>query len=164
MKDFKKVFYISNCPWKRKIDFDSIKKFSKIPYTDNIIFNFDLDYSITKVSNLIHKTNDDNKIIISSINICMRYYGILSKIYPYNSIRVVIHTNNNKYYNILRPVVDLIPDFAVIITKQQQKDIENLDKIGYKHIVYGLCSNLKSKIKNTECQSYYTINGILIVK
>lgn len=161
MKDFKQSYYILNCPWKRKLKLDSVKRFDNISYNNIIVFNFDLDYSVIKTSNTLNKNNTDSKLVISSINICMRYYGIITKLYPYNNIKIIIHTNNVKYYNILRPIINLMPDFAITI---KQQDTKFLDQEKYKNIVYGSCSNLKSKIKNTECQSYYTIDGVLFVK
>lgn len=163
MKDFKSQYYISNIPWQRKLNYDSIIKFN-ISYTDIIIFHFDLLYSILKID---RKAKGYSKnIFVAVINACLRYYQIIKKLYPYNKIKIIIHTKESMSivldYAALRSILDLLPNFAVCLDIDEE--LFSFDKQNYKHIIYGSCSNLSSKYKTSEKQNWSTIQGNLIIR
>lgn len=160
MKDFRSQYYIDNVPWQRKIDYSNIKKFKNIEYNQNIVFHFDFMYSIFKLSK--NNYQYDKTIFVSAINACLRYYQIIKKFYPYNKVFVIIHLKKKNSFCLdcetFETVTNLIPNFAVYDGEDAKFDNKN-----YKHIFYGLCNNIKSKMKNSEIQSWNTVQGNLII-
>lgn len=157
MKDFKSQYYICNTPWKRKLDITKLKKFDDIKYIDTIIFHFDLCYSVFKVG---RQTGYSKDVIISAINICLRYYNIIKSLYPYNKIRVIIHLKNNIKIALdkesYQKVIDIIPNFAVC---DNLNELEYFNTDNYKHIIYG---GIRPDLKNKQIWS--VIDGKLIIQ
>lgn len=160
MNDFKKQYYINNIPWKKYINYDKITKFRDIRYSDSIVFNYDLQYSMFK----LHGGGGvkDKTIFISAINICFRYYQILKNLYPYNKIYINIYVKNSIkkliLLDVFKSVIDIIPNFALVL-EDNKKELEDiLNNSNYKNIVYGYI------IKSKKIQCWSVINGRLIIK
>lgn len=157
MKDFKKQYYIENVPWKRKLDYDKIKRFEDINYDNTVIFNFDFTYSVFKIKATGYNRNS---IFISAINVCLRYYHIIKNLYSHNNVRVIIYVKkDDSNYEIFKSILNLIPNFAVC---DDSSLINKFDNKNYKHIIYGSCNNLV--INNTEKQKWSVIVGNLNVR
>lgn len=137
-KDFTKQYYLKNTVWSKYVDLDSIPKFKNIAYDDFIIFHYNLTYSIFKVST---STNYSKNIFISAINVCLRYYQLIKKLYPYNKVRVIIHVHDKIKVSIdvdtFKSILDIIPNFAVC--SEERFNILDFDNSFIKHIFYG-CS------------------------
>lgn len=161
MKDYnyREKYYIDNTPWKRKLEVDSIPKFNT-NYTDIIVFNFDLTYSL-------YKTQSKTKIVslvpyVSAINVCLRYYQLIKNFYPYNKVRVLIlvkrHSNVN--YEVLKSILDNLFNFAVSYI--DDIDYDYTDSC-YKHIIYG--NNYMTNIQDKkQLQNWSVIAGKLLVR
>lgn len=160
MKDFKSMYYICNTPWGKYLNYDKIKKFKDMRYSDTIIFHFDFWYSVFKVS---EKTNYSRNVFISAINVCLRYYQIINKLYPYNNVRVVIHVKKQSNlaldYNTFKSVLDLIPNFAIC---DNNDDLFDSDL--YKHIFYGNCNGMKGLLEVADSQIWSATRGVLNIR
>ena len=162
-----KKYYINNTIWKRKLpnDLENLRHFNNILYDNVIIFHFDFMYSIQK-----SKINMYDCIFIDTINICLRYYNLIKKLYPYNNVNVVIWFNEHVIkllhilkidYDVFKQVIDIIPNFAIFDMKDISK-IKDIDNKQYKHIFYG--SFIKINLENSEGQNWNAINGQLFIK
>ena len=166
MKTFNELYYISNTPWKSKLHLDKIKTFNSLKYNDNIYLHFDFLSSIIKVTSI--KERPQKTLFLSAINICLRLYEIIKKLYPYNSIYVIIYTKEKELYNLnidyntFKSVIDILPNFA-IITNKQISELNSFNNKTCKHIFYGnVCS--KAMFNNSECQIWNILQGNLLVK
>ena len=149
MKDYKQQYYIENVPWQRNLDYDKILCFENLKFSDYIVFHFDTFYAQNKVS----KYNPvSNNLLIASINACLRYYQIIKKLYPYNQIRVIMHTLG-KTEN-LEVILSMIPNFAVT----QGYDNNLFTEQRYKHIYYGKLIPTNHNIQRWSC-----VKGNLII-
>lgn len=160
MKDFKKQYYVVNTPWKRKVDTEGIPLFD-VSYDDTIIFHFDYANSVYKagVKFIVYDKYRD-VLIIPAINVCLRYYQLIKKLYPHNKVRVIIYINKSnlydKVYDIFKAILDIIPNFAVCRDTTILNDFNNEQ---YKHILYG--NHISSY---SSMQKWMILNGNLIVK
>ena len=162
MKDYNKLYYTENTVWNRYLDLDSIPKFNNVRYGDTIIFHFSLVYSITKVFGQYGKL--DKSTFVGSINICLRYYQIIKKLYPHNDVRIIIHVDNlgdpntaEYYYSCIRAISDLIPYVAVTVG---YPNVINFDCEKVHHIYYGKTVNLKY----SQSMKFTVVKGHLIAK
>ena len=167
MKDFKKLYYIENTPWKRKLDIYSLERFN-IKYKDILIFHFNFITSLYKVNDV--KLNPDKQIFLSAINICLRYYQIIKKLYPYNKLYVIIYTRKDKIsrinidYDTFKSIIDLIPYFAIVnnlpVDNQENFKLLCNPNGDIKHIFYGFSD---VNIKNISYQKWNLLKGKLYI-
>lgn len=158
--DYKSQYYISNTPWKRKLNIEEVKRFNNIRYSDAIVFHFDFTYSIFKVN---QKTRGyTKKLFVSAINVCLRFYQIIKSIYPYNKVYVIIYVRNGfgLDINTLKLILDLIPNFAA---SDENCSCYFNGINSYKHIFYGSCNGTEKDIISNK-QDWSVIDGNLVVK
>ena len=165
--NFTDQYYFNNTIWKRNLNSNKIKKFN-ICYSDQIIFHFDIIYSIYKVVGTSGIDVKENRnLIVDVLNVCLRNYAAIKSIYPYNLCNVLLYTKNNVIgnlsinYNTMKPIIDIIPNFA-IITDSDKNDLYYFNDKRYKHIFYG---NLFSKkyFDKSECQFWNIVQGNIII-
>lgn len=157
MKDYNKLYYTINTVWSKYINLNEIKKFENIEYSNEVIFCFDFIWSIIKTKNIDLFLSKN--YIISAINICLRYYQLIKKLYPYNLVRVIIIIDD-RYVNLeaFKSIIDMIPNFAVCSKKQ---NLSFINEKQYKQIWYTTKINYKNRFNSQYWDSY---NGKLIVK
>lgn len=175
--NYEDLYFIENTFWKSKLkDIDKIKKFENIKYNDIIIFHFDFIYSIVKTFSAYkgskYLQNISDTTFFSTLSVCLRYYELIKKLYPYNEINIIINTSTEKIMNSVykihndafKSVVDIIPNFA-LIDNNNSKDIENLNYFttnNYKHILYGNNKNIKN-ILTKNIQNWKIMQGKLFI-
>ncbi len=147
VKTFEDLYYINNTIWSRNlanIDKSKIIWFDNIKYSDIIILHFDFIYSIMRV---MTKEKPNKLIFMAAINVCLRLYSTIKKLYPYNKVYVIIHTKHNVLvkstkidYDAFQSVINIIPNFA-LITSDNYEDLVAFKLNNFKHIFYGLCNN-----------------------
>lgn len=169
MKDYDDKYYMSNIPWRSKLNLDSILKFQNLKFTDTIIFHYNLAYSIFKTEGN-KSISLQAEVTVNSINVCLRYYQILKELYPYNKIRVIIYINDKirctVKSSVYQKIIDIIPNFALVAIDSADVDnnIKYFDKPEYKHILYGMSLSFKNYFNISDVQKWETALGNLIVK
>lgn len=166
MKNANEQYYINLTPWKRELNLDKVKRFNEIHYADVIILHFDF------ISSLFTTKEKPNKqIFVAAINICLRVYEIIKKLYPYNLVYVIIHTRKTAInhftidFDTFKSIIDLVPNFAIIAKEDNNSDLMYYNQSSYKHIFYNFLNTIiKNKFSNCECQFWKTISGKLIVR
>lgn len=144
-KSFEDLYYINNTIWSRNlVDKSKLTFFDNIRYSDIIILHFDFVYSLTRV---LTQASPAKTIFMSTINVCLRLYSTIKKLYPYNKVYVIIHTKHNVLvkstkidYDAFQSVINIIPNFA-LITPDDYEDLAAFKLNNFKHIFYGLCNN-----------------------
>lgn len=165
-KTFKQAYYIEHTLWERNFDVDKINIFDNINFGDTVILHFDFIYSIFKTKTSKQKV--DKTIIFDAINICLRMYQKVKKLYPHNTVRVIIHAEKQALKRLIvdasafQALIDIIPGFA-IVTERCDPDLKYYDKSNYKHIIYGKCSGLKTLYSPENYQTWLILNGKLYV-
>lgn len=170
MKSCNSLYYIDNTPWTKKTNIENIKRFNSIRYSDSIILHFDFVYSVLKLP-ATEQRKLNNTIFISAINVCLRIYNLIKKLYPYNTVYVIIHTKNKMNltriinFETFKAIIDILPNFA-IIAEDSLDDLLYFNNKDYKHIFYGNCNRVKNIFDTdlTELQSWSFIKGNLIVR
>ena len=172
MLDKDKIYYIENTFWKSKLPkLENIKKFNNIKYSNVIIFHFDYLYSLFKTLSS-YKINDI--MFIHAINVCLRYYGLLKQLYPYNKIYIIVETTSGKLTNkvykinneVFRSMIDIIPNFALIdyTNEQDMEDLKYFNSEQYKHVIYGnKYKDLKDTLDHCDCQHWKVLGGKLFI-
>lgn len=166
-KSFKDIYYIENTIWAKNYKKEEIERFS-LNFTDSIILHFDFTYSIFKTKSTYKKqVNMDKTELVDCINVCLRYYQKLRKLYPYNDIFVIIYIDNigQKLFTDLEffsRVIDILPNFALVSDKKSQDLACLLKNKSYKHVFYG---NFMDIIKNYDIdyQVWRVIQGKLYI-
>ena len=144
-KSFEDLYYINNTIWSRNlVDKSKLTFFDDIKYSDIIILHFDFVYSLTRV---LTQASPAKTIFMSTINVCLRLYSTIKKLYPYNKVYVIIHTKHNVLvkstkidYDAFQSIINIIPNFA-LITPDNYEDLTAFKLNNFKHIFYGLCNN-----------------------
>lgn len=174
---YEDLYFIENTFWKSKLkSIDKIRKFEDIKYNDIIIFHFDFIYSIAKTFSAYkgsrYLQDITNTTFFSALSVCLRYYELIKKLYPYNEINVIINTSTEKTMNnvykihndAFKSVVDILPNFA-LIDNNVKKDIEDLRYFTsnkYRHILYGNNKNIK-KVITKNFQNWKVMQGRLFI-
>lgn len=174
---YEDLYFIENTFWKSRLkNIDKIPKFDNIKYNDIIIFHFDFIYSIAKTFSAYkgsrYLQNITNTTFFNTLSVCLRYYELIKKLYPYNEINVIINTSTEKIMNnvykihndAFKSVVDILPNFA-LIDNNNKKDIKDLNYFTsdkYKHILYGNNKNIKNIITKN-FQNWKVMQGKLFI-
>lgn len=166
MKDYNKLLYIDNIPWKQKLNLNKIKKFSDIKYGDKIILH--IDYL-----NVVFHSQRSQRVqdIVPVINISLRIREVIKQLYPYNEIFIIIYINPINLNCIFKPstiqsIIDIIPNIALVDISNSDylSDLKYFNDFSYKHIFY---KNIKKDIKdvlNKNFQNWYISQGKIIVR
>lgn len=165
-KPFKQDYYIEHTLWERNFNADEINKFDNLRFDDTIILHFDFIYTIFKTKTSKHVINKN--IIFDAINVCLRMYQKIKKLYPYNRVYVIIHAEKQALKRLIvdvsafQALIDIIPGFA-IVTDKKDPDLEYYNKSNYKHIIYGKCNGLKTLYLPENYQTWLILNGKLYI-
>lgn len=165
-KSFKQEYYIEHTLWERNFDVNKIDRFDNLNFNDSIILHFDFIYTIFKTKTSKHVVNKN--IIFDAINVCLRMYQKIKKLYPYNTVYVIIHAEKQALKRLVvdssafQAIIDIIPNFALVTDKSDQ-DLEYYNKSNYKHIIYGKCNGLKTLYAPENYQIWLILNGKLYI-
>lgn len=163
VKTFEDLYYINNTVWSRNlVDKSKLTFFDDIKYSDIIILHFDFVYSLTRV---LTQASPAKTVFMSTINVCLRLYSTIKKIYPYNKVYVIIHTKHNVLvkstkvdYDAFQSIINIIPNFA-LITPDDYEDLAAFKLNNFKHIFYGLCNNAHKYFDVENKQRLNIFNG-----